>query len=833
MKTPLYRSLQSNRRKLLSLAIGSICFPCATGLVNAQDADEEVLLDEIVITAQRREERLADVPISVEAFSPERLDAQGVRNIDDIARLTPGVTFTRNDGRNSMASDISIRGISSTVAASTTGIYIDDTPIQTRIIGAGASGFNTFPAIFDLERVEVLRGPQGTLFGSGSEGGTFRFITPKPNLFDYEFYGRGEVGTIDGGGDNYEGGIAFGGPIIEGKVGFRFSAWQRHRGGYIDRVNTDPEPGDEPLAVLDLNPATPPTVIPARREANYVEDENTNSMDSRVLRGALTFVPRDDLEISASVYYQDLESNDSSVYWEHLSDPGAGQYAQSLTIPQPSTDEFLLPALNISWELGPVRLFSNTSYFDREQQAINDYTLFESAIWANYWEYPVGMFAPTTQINEQSGWTQEVRLESTDPLSRLQWVAGVFYQETDQVSIQRVQNTFLPDLFHDSIGVPLEVVFGQGLADGLYTFNQDPVTSTDEQLAGFFQLDYDLTDTLTLTAGLRVSDTSFESSALYNGPVVGGAGVNDSGSSEESPVTPKLGLSWNVTPNAMVYATAAKGYRVGGYNPQIGLPCVPQLQTLGYFPSADNPTGRPTTFDSDSLWSYEIGTKNTLFGGRGRLNASAYYIDWEDIQQGVAIGSCGFAFTINAGRAISQGFDLDASYALTDQVTVGVALGYNDAEFQETVLGGPAAVVPLISEGDSIPGAPWTVTFNGQYDFVLFDTDAYVRFDYQFRSEGPDDTSGLNPANRSPVQPPLDPLVAIPEPETQELSMRAGVLLGNANISIFAMNLLNENPNLGRGDLAFSPAPFGPDTHNYTGRTLMPRTVGMTVTYRY
>jgi outer membrane receptor protein involved in Fe transport len=732
-----------------------------------------------------------------------------------------------------MASDISIRGISSSVAASTTGIYIDDTPIQVRIIGAGAAGFNTFPAVFDLDRVEVLRGPQGTLFGSGSEGGTLRFITPRPSLDTYSVYARGEIAAIDGGGENYEGGIAVGGPIDEGTLGFRVSAWQRHQGGYIDRVNTDPQPGDPPLAVLDLDPSTPPTVIPMRVSANRTAEEDTNSLDSRVIKGTLMYAPNENLEITASLYYQDLESDDANIYWEHLSDPDNGLYAHSYTIPQPSTDEFWLPSLSITWDLGPVRLLSSTSYYDRDQEALNDYTVFESSLWAGYWAYPVGMFAPTTQINTHESWTQEVRLESTNADSRLQWVAGVFYQVSDQISIQRVQNTFLPDLFFDSIGVPFAVVFGQGLEDGRYTFNQDPVTSTDEQLAGFFQTDYEFTEKITLTAGVRVADTSFDSSALYNGPVVGGAGVNDSGSQEETPVTPKFSVSYRASPDNLFYASAAKGFRVGGYNPQIGLPCIPQLATLGYFPSAGNPTGRPTTFDSDTLWSYEVGTKNTLFNGRGRLNASAYYIDWDNIQQGVGIGSCGFGFTINAGEAVSLGFDLEASYALTERLIVGTAIGYTDAEFKETVLGGPAAVVPIITDGDSIPGSPWSVAVNGQYDFTVFDADAFIRFDYEFHSEGPDDTPGLNPVNRSPVLPPLDPLVARPEPERHTLSMRAGALIGNANISVFVQNLLNENPNLGRGDLAFRPAPFGFDTHNYTGRTLTPRTVGATITWRY
>jgi outer membrane receptor protein involved in Fe transport len=222
-----------------------------------------------------------------------------------------------------------------------------------------------------------------------------------------------------------------------------------------------------------------------------------------------------------------------------------------------------------------------------------------------------------------------------------------------------------------------------------------------------------------------------------------------------------------------------------------------------------------------------------VLGGRGQLNGSAYYIEWDNIQQNVGIGSCGFGFTINAGSAVSQGFDLDGSLAVTDRLTLSTALGYNDAEFQETIFGGPGAVVSQVSEGDHLAGAPWTFTASGQYDFFLLDTNAFLRFDYEYRSEGPDDTPGLNPANRSPVLPPLDPLVAIPTPETQNLSMRLGADLGDsANISFFIRNLTNENPNLGRADLAFSPAPSGLDTHNYTGQTLIPRTFGVTLTYR-
>jgi outer membrane receptor protein involved in Fe transport len=277
-----------------------------------------------------------------------------------------------------------------------------------------------------------------------------------------------------------------------------------------------------------------------------------------------------------------------------------------------------------------------------------------------------------------------------------------------------------------------------------------------------------------------------------------------------------------------VYATAAKGFRVGGYNPQVGIPCRPLIASLGYAPSPGNATGRPPTFDSDSLWSYEIGSKNVFADGRAQISGSAYYIDWQNIQQGVTLASCGFAFTANLGKAVSQGFDLEASFRLGSSVTLGTAIGYNDAEFRETVFGGPAATVSLVSDGDQIPGSPWTATLNGQYDFQVAQKSAFVRFDYEYRSQGPDDTAALNLSNRSPVLPPPDPETFVRGPSVSLLALRAGVQIGGANASVFVKNLLNENPMVVRGDLSFGGPP-----HGYTAQTIMPRTVGVTLTYRY
>src|SRR5215469_924273 len=236
------------------LALASLTALAAALPLRAQTAGSEAAaagggLQEVLVTATRREERLQDVPISVTAFSQEQMDAQGLRSIDDLTRQAPGVSFSRN-GMGSSAnyndenSDISFRGVESQAGASTTGIYIDDTPVQSRHLAFGA--VNVFPALFDIDRVEVLRGPQGTLFGAGAEGGALRFLMPQPGLTNYSAYARAELATTRGGDPSYELGAAFGGPIVNDELGFRVSASYRRDGGWVDRVNYTLEPTSDP-----------------------------------------------------------------------------------------------------------------------------------------------------------------------------------------------------------------------------------------------------------------------------------------------------------------------------------------------------------------------------------------------------------------------------------------------------------------------------------------------------------------------------------------------------------------------------------------------------------
>lgn len=761
--------------KLATLSI--IGFPFTSSLAIAQ-ATTRTTIEEIVISAQRRDEALSDVPMSVTAMNQEVMDQRNIVSIDDVSKVTPGITFRRADTRNAMASSIAIRGIQSNAGSSTTGIYIDDTPIQSRSLGY--SSFNTFPQIFDLERVEVLRGPQGTLFGAGSEGGTVRFITPRPGLTESSGYVRAEGSTLDGGGESYEVGAAYGAPLIEDVLGFRVSAWTREDAGWVDRVN--------------WTRTTPPV-------ATEVVDEDANEMNSEVLKAALAWTPADNLEISTSVYYQHQEIDSNMTFWADLSDPDDGKFYSGAAQASPSEDEFYLYSLDVEWDLGAAVFTSNTTYFDRENSAINDYTSFEAGIWAGNPYYPEGVIpASAHQYNAQENLSQEFKLQGYALDDKLTWVVGTFLWRAEQTAKQLVENQSLPDL------IPVELIFGQGLVDGRYTFVADPIMSEDKEIAIFAQVDYNLTDKLTLTAGLRYSDTTVEANADYEGPVVGPT-VSDAGKQEESTVNPKLGLEYAFNDDNMMYASAARGYRIGGYNPRVGLPCTPDLNNLGL-------DGTPEFYDSDSVWSYEVGAKNTLADGTLSINSSVYYVDWQDIQQNVGL-PCGFQFVGNLGSATSTGFDVQLDYFPTESLMLNLALGYTNTEYDETVKAGPAAVFNLVTEGDKVPLWPVTASLAARYDFTAFGNESYLRMDYLYQSEQDDVVPGLDPANG-----PVNNVFSLPE--THELNARLGVRYGNADIALFAKNLLNEATVLSQG---VAPGPITLEEQS----AMRPRTIGVSL----
>lgn len=755
---------------------------------------------EIVVTATRQSQLLSRVPISISAFSQETMDVKGIKSFEDVARFTPGVRF------DPAGNNISIRGISSTAGAGTTGIYIDDTPIQIR--GLGFSSDNSLPAIFDLERVEVLRGPQGTLFGAGSEGGTVRYITPQPGLTDFTSFARAEVSTTEHGGDSYEGGAAIGGPIVKDVLGFRVSGWQRRDAGYIDHI--DPATGD-------------------------IDDKNINHGRVTVLHGALAFQPTPDLLITPAIHYQRRTNHAEDNFFEGLSDRGSSKFRTSSPEYRGDKDRFYLPSLNIQYDFGPVKLVSNSSYYHR-----NNYTGYNGTIYdLSYYQglyldecggdpadsacslypflQPTGInpdlpfyLSPTLVTNKQRVFTQEVRLQSNDPDARLTWVAGVFYQHSRQRSTEELIDPLGNDLFDFAFGTSLEDFFGYPLY-GQDSYIADTI-GKDKQIAGFIDATFAVTDKLKVTAGGRYAKTKFSFVNFADGSQ-NGLRTSGAGNSSETPFTPKVGVNFQADADNLFYATWAKGFRVGGANPPVPVAvCAESLDALGL-------TGAPAAYDSDTVRSIELGAKNKLLDRKLQIAGSVYDVKWKDIQQAVNLSSCAIQFTDNLGSARSRGFDLQATVLPFAGLTIDAAIGYTSTKYTSTTAFGPNRDRIVVARGDAIEGPPWTIAVGGQYDLAAFGHDVYLRGDVQYSSRLKRPTPSRDPAVRN-----YDPALVAPAARTF-VSLRAGTEIGAANVSLFVDNLLDSAPQLSRTH-------SDSDTVLFSETTLRPRTVGLTLTYR-
>jgi outer membrane receptor protein involved in Fe transport len=747
-------------------ALAQVTAPAATGV-----------LQEVVVTATRQSTTLSKVPLSVVAITPQQMDTQGLRSISDITRVTPGIALTPNGGVAGTNQVISIRGVASTVGSPTTGIYIDDTPIQSRPLG---SANNVYPQLFDLDRVEVLRGPQGTLFGAGAEGGAIRFITPRPSLTTYSGYGRAELAFTENGAPTYEAGAAYGGPITPDKLGFRLSAWYRHEGGYINEIN---------------------------EFSNQVTNRSSNNLSSYVLRGSVAWKVTERLSATFSLMYQDQQQDDDGSFFTTLSRPKDHVFQASRVFASPSSNHFTLPNLDLRYEANGFDVISSSSFFDHGSHLHQDYTHFiSSVLFGNPFLFKPGELESAEHVDHQGNWTEEVRIQS-HPGGRLTWVVGGYYGHAAQTSSQLNYDPNLNALLARFGAPPLPLLPGNhALAQNLGT--------TDDQKAIFGQADYELFKGLKLTAGIRVAQVDVALFRTAIGPIAGGA-ASFSTKSSERPVTPKFGISYQATDDALVYASASKGYRIGGINgPQLSF-CDSTLAAIGL-------KSTPVAYNSDSLWSYEAGAKSKFMDGRLNIAASGFDIEWQNIQQLVNIAACKGSFIVNVGSARSTGFDLATDFRVNPNLKVGGSVGYADARITQDFTGpvGPGGAPAFFAQkGQKIGGPPLTGTVYADYERSIGEgRQAYLHVDYQHVSQGPAIDFKIFGT---------DPLLR-PSDSYEQIDLRVGVRFRGIDVSAFASNLLDQAPLL-----SYSRGSLGASDNLFTATSLRPRTIGMTATVRY
>lgn len=781
---------------------------------------------DIIVTATKTATTINRVPISIQAMPQEQLDRRNIRTFSDVIRTSPALSLQASPIGDRIP-NISIRGVASSNGAQTTGIYLDDIPLQKRnAIGISGSG-TPIPSLFDLERLEVLRGPQGTLFGGSSMGGAVRFITPAPSLEKMSIYGRAEIGFVQDGGISHDTGIAIGGPLVADKIGIRVSMWQRRTAGYIDHVD---------------------------RFTGATLANDTNSADDWGLRGALLIKPTETLSLTPSIYYSLSEQHDADTQWRTVpattrsgySYPAAifGSYetgancnvgdnyaatTERCVTKQPRTASIFIPSFKAELDVGGMTFTSISSYIYDKTSGKSDYSYVETANFQTGYPFVANLENYTsTPIyeNKRTGFTQEIRF-ANNGTNRFNWVAGGFFSRYKNNSNYHIVAN-LDDLIQAIYGRATSSILGVPVEDGNITYHRDQDLK-ERSLAVFGEANFAVTEKLKVIGGVRVSQEKFSYDQVTAGtfagfltPTVANGGLTN-GKVKETPVTPKFGLQYQFDPSNMLYATAAKGFRVGGVNqPPPAARCASDLTSLGI-------TSTPDTYKSDTLWSYEVGAKLRTPDKRISMNGSAFYIDWTNVQASYGLPTCGFGYVINGAKAVSKGFDLELSVEPVSGFTVGGIMAYTNAKYTEAVVGSSGTV--YIADGDHMPVPKWSFNVSGEYRFDVGSLGAYMRADYQ-HSSGYQRSFGPGTSSYAP-----DTYMA---EATNFMTARVGVRRDGWEFSIFADNLLNSKDVLGeyggRTGCAVATGAactsYSRSVQPYQYATFRPRTIGATVTFR-
>jgi len=720
-------------------------------------------IQSVIVTAQKRKEDVNKVPISISVIGGDQLAAQHIGDYADITRSIPNISFSGGGGGGDAGdgpglSNIEIRGVSSTAGSATVGIYVDD--ISLTVANAYSMG-SAEPKFFDLDRVEVLRGPQGTLYGASSMGGTLKFITNQPNLKEQETNFYSEVSTIKGGEAGYTANLVFNEPLILNELALRFGVQGGHQGGYINQVS----------------------------DTGSVTNYGINWQDDSVIRMALKWTPTKDLSITPAVFYQKVSTGDTDVSYSQilLSGEATGiplkDYETNKHVREPGVDKLLVPSLTVNYGMDVGDLTAVSSYFKRDFNRVQDGSFINSVQLSGYIIDNPSLSAAIKALpaevqlqNEIGQFSQEIRLASKPydlAVSPVTWLVGAYYANehttiTESDPIMGVNTTFAnfgvsptdPAVLANAlpIGFP-----GDTSYHGIYSYH-----NTQESIFG--ELNYYFMPTLHATLGMRYlhADAEFANvqSLYYNG----GTTANSSGTSG-SKSTPKLSLIWEATPTDTLFATAAEGFRVGGTNPPIPQGLCQMLKP------------NPLSYDADSLWSYELGDKSRFFNNRLALNASLFYVKWKNMQQDIVL-TCDFDYDVNVGDATSYGAEIELKVKPISSVLISLAGGMTHATLDNSD-GANAGVVGAVA-GSAIPGVPnFNVALTGQYDFNLSDDYyGFVRGAVHWTGASHGGFSTLPSGQANPD---------FNRPEYDTVDASTGLNWDKWEVSLFVKNLLNNN----------------------------------------
>lgn len=688
---------------LSGVAALTLAAPQALPQNAAEGASDSLVLEEVLVTATKRQEKLQDVPVAVSALSSEDITARGFTQYSDYLNTVPGVYFQDvGPGR----SQIRIRGLSTTEGGtpSTVATYFGEAITSVVTIAGGKANLR----LVDVDRVEVLRGPQGTLFGANALAGVVRVLPAAPDLRNFEanFGTRGSMTAhSDDPSFHIEGTLNL--PLQEDRLALRLVGYQDEIAGYIDNVFSGQEQldwtdlGEEFVAAyqglepgsVDLPPGT--LVLP---EIPAFTRKDINSESTWGARASLAWQANDELRFDL-VY----ATQDSTLDSEPWTLPAAGPYAQSRGLDffrRASYEERIdLASLTARYSWDNMQLTSATSWLRYERFDVYDGSQFASS---NYGLPRLPWSQDTPGDSEQ--FTQEVRLQSTGT-SPLQWTVGLFYLKQDSSAAQTNYDLSCPACLPQLLtGDPFTF---RVLADRFFE---------EEQRAVFGEVTYDLTPRWTVGVGARYFEGDlFAGSVLLEGFEAGGGVVIPSNTKEDREFNPAAHLRFRPTEDLTFYLQAARGFRSGAPNAALPEGCTEEAREAGI--------GALT--EPDTLTNYEFGTKAVLGGGRANLNLAVYRADWEGVQISAGL-ECGFGAIVNGGDATGEGVEVEFTAQLARQWRLNLAAAYNHNEFDR--------VAPQTGfvKGERLPGS---FEKNGsvglQYDFDVGSSwTGFARADY-------------------------------------------------------------------------------------------------------
>jgi iron complex outermembrane recepter protein len=694
-----------NAKIIPGLSIALLC--AAANPASAQSAAQstpqpkETGLEEIVVTAEKRDSTVQKTPISMTAISEAEIQARGLEDFRSIAQETPGVSMkTSGPGQT----EFEMRGLDATGGFSpTVGFYIDDAPL-TAPAQAAQGKVVVDPDLYDLNRVEVLRGPQGTLYGAGSMGGTIKLVTNAPQLNTFSVSAQSKESGTDGGGLNYGGSAMMNLPITQDVAAIRFVGTYKYTSGWIDRVVLNPFP-------IETNGGlTRGNVLAAPVQASY-SDVNWEELEGG--RVSLLLKLGDDLTIQAGLMHQKISTGGPFT----IDDPPGNVLAhyQPFNIAEPLEDNFTLYTLTIKYHFDGADLTSATAKWNRHDEQTQDISeTIQSLLGLPSFYIPQGGAGPGSQeetdFSDQA--SEELRLASNGD-GRFQWIGGLFFSDFNS------NTTSLSNY------AGLEPIFG---TSDLISVGE-PINVTQRALFG--ETSYKLTDQLKATVGLRYYSYTSTEETINSGiaSIAGGPGtVLEFGRADDKGFNPKVNFAYTVNDDVLLYTTASKGFRPGGPNSPVPLSGPAQcltgpgnLQSLGL-------NAAPNQFNPDTVWSYEIGEKARALGNTFQINSDIYYESWNNVQQ-LVDPSCGFSFTANAGSATVYGSEIEIAASLSSSWTVTENVGLTHATFNDTVLatntvkGQKLLDVPDVTENTSVI---YSTPVSASYNFNVRGTYTYV-----------------------------------------------------------------------------------------------------------